>query len=91
MNLLRDLNRKLGLTIVLITHEMAVIKSICRRVAVMENRRVVGGDVYDVFAHPRAAITRRFVASASALSKVDKLIEEGSALVKPAADGSSSA
>ena len=82
LNLLRDLNRKLGLTIVLITHEMAVIKSICRRVAVMEN----GGDVYDVFAHPRAVITRRFVASASALSKVDKLIEEGSALVKPAAD-----
>lgn len=87
LNLLRDLNRKLGLTIVLITHEMAVIKSICRRVAVMENGRVVEeGDVYDVFAHPRAAITRRFVASASALSKVDKLIEEGSALVKPAAD-----
>ena len=57
------------------------------RVAVMENGRVVEeGDVYDVFAHPRAAITRRFVASASALSKVDKLIEEGSALVKPAAD-----
>ena len=87
LNLLRDLNRKLGLTIVLITHEMAVIKSICRRVAVMENGRVVEeGDVYDVFAHPRAAITRRFVASASALSKVDKLIEEGSVLVKPAAD-----
>lgn len=36
LNLLRDLNRKLGLTIVLITHEMAVIKSICQRVAVME-------------------------------------------------------
>ena len=87
LNLLRDLNRKLGLTIVLITHEMAVIKSICRRVAVMENGRVVEeGDVYDIFAHPRAAITRRFVASASALSKVDKLIEEGSALVNPAAD-----
>ena len=87
LNLLRDLNRKLGLTIVLITHEMAVIKSICQRVAVMENGRVVEeGDVYDVFAHPRAAITRRFVASASALSKVDKLIEEGSALVKPAPD-----
>ena len=87
LNLLRDLNRKLGLTIVLITHEMAVIKSICRRVAVMENGRVVEeGDVYDVFAHPRAAITRRFVASASALSKVDKLMEEGSTLVRPTAN-----
>ena len=66
---------------------MAVIKSICQRVAVMENGRVVEeGDVYDIFAHPRAAITRKFVSSASALSKVDKLIEEGSALVKPAAN-----
>ena len=87
LKLLERLNRELGITLVVITHEMAVIKSICRRVAVMENGRVVEeGDVYDVFAHPRAAITRRFVASASALSKVDKLIEEGSALVKPAAD-----
>ena len=69
LNLLRDLNRKLGLTIVLITHEMAVIKSICQRVAVMENGCVVEeGDVYDIFAHPRAAITRKFVSSASALS-----------------------
>ena len=87
LDTVRRLNKERGITIVLITHEMAVIKSICRRVAVMENGRVVEeGDVYDVFAHPRAAITRRFVASASALSKVDKLIEEGSALVKPAAD-----
>ena len=87
LHLLKHLNETLGITIVLITHEMAVIKSICRRVAVMENGRVVEeGDVYDIFAHPRAAITRKFVSSASALSKVDKLIEEGSALVKPAAD-----
>ena len=87
LNLLRDLNRKLGLTIVLITHEMAVIKSICQRVAVMENGCVVEeGDVYDIFAHPRAAITRKFVSSASALSKVDKLMEEGSTLVRPTAN-----
>ena len=79
LNLLRDLNRKLGLTIVLITHEMAVIKSICQRV-------VEEGDVYDIFAHPRAAITRKFVSSASALSKVDKLMEEGSTLVRPTAN-----
>ena len=87
LDLLSDINRRFKLTIVLITHEMHVVRKICDRVAVMENGRVVEeGDVYDVFAHPRAAITRRFVASASALSKVDKLIEEGSALVKPAAD-----
>lgn len=81
--LLKDLNRKLGLTIVLITHEMAVIKSVCRRVAVMEDGRVAEeGDVYEIFAHPKEAITKRFVASTSALGKVDKLIREGSSLVR---------
>ena len=83
LNLLKELNRRLNLTIVLITHEMAVIKSICQRVAVMEDGRVVEeGSVYDVFSHPQANISRRFVASASALSKVDKMIAEGSDLVK---------
>ena len=50
-----------GLTIIAITHEMAVIKSICRHVAVMEDGRVVEeGSVYDVFAHLRgSAISHR--------------------------------
>lgn len=83
LNLLRSLNEKLGLTIVLITHEMAVIKAICRQVAVMENGFVVEqGPVYDVFAHPRENITKRFVASTSAMSRVAKLIEQDSPLVQ---------
>ncbi len=82
LNLLRELNRTLGLTIVLITHEMAVIKAICRNVAVMENGKVVEeGDVYRVFSHPQQWITRRFVSSASSLSRVNKLLEEDSPLV----------
>ena len=86
LSLLQELNRKLGLTIVLITHEMAVIKAICHRVAVMENGRVVEeGDVYDIFASPQQAITRRFVSSASPLAKLDRMIADGSPLlgVKP--------
>ena len=83
LSLLRDLNRKLGITIVMITHEMAVIKAIADRVAVMEDGRVVEeGSVYDIFAVPSAQITRRFIASASALGKVDKLLAEGSELVR---------
>ncbi|MDO4355177.1 MAG: ATP-binding cassette domain-containing protein [Clostridia bacterium] len=83
LNLLKDLNRKLGLTIVLITHEMAVIKSICQKVAVMEDGAVVEeGNVYDIFANPRQRITRRFVGSASPLAKVDKLIAGDSPLVR---------
>ena len=82
LTLLQDLNRKLGLTIVIITHEMAVIKTICGRVAVMESGRVVEeGPVYDIFSHPKAAITRRFVASSSPLGKIDRLIEERSPLI----------
>jgi D-methionine transport system ATP-binding protein len=62
LRLLADINRRLGLTIVLITHEMAVIKEICRRVAVMEDGRIIEqGDVFDVFTAPREPTTRRFV------------------------------
>ena len=82
LTLLRDLNRKLGLTIVLITHEMSVIKAICQRVAVMEDGAVVEeGEVYDLFAHPEKPITKRFVQSASPLGKIDKMIAEGSPLL----------
>ncbi len=83
LNLLKELNKKLGLTIVLITHEMAVIKSVCHRVAVMEDGCVVEeGSVYDIFAHPQQAITNKFVNSASPLSRVERMIAEGSPLVQ---------
>lgn len=83
LKLLGDLNRKLGLTIILITHEMAVIKDICQRVAVMEDGRVVEeGDVYDIFSRPSEAITRRFVSSSSGLTKFNKLLEDNSELVQ---------
>ncbi|TDE03375.1 methionine ABC transporter ATP-binding protein [Jiangella asiatica] len=62
--LLRRVNRDLGVTVVVITHEMDVIRSIAHRVAVMEAGRVVEhGPVYDVFAAPRERATHRFVAS----------------------------
>lgn len=81
--LLRTLNAKLGLTVVLITHEMNVIRAVCRHVAVMEDGAVVEqGNVYDVFANPRQAITKRFVSSASPLSKANALMENGSSLLQ---------
>ena len=61
--LIADLRRKLGLTVLLITHEMAVVKEICDDVAVMENGRIIEqGRVFDVFTRPQHATTRRFVA-----------------------------
>ena len=68
LELLARLNRQLGLTIVLITHEMSVIKAICNKVAVLEDGKVVEeGNAYDVFANPQAPITRKFISSASLL------------------------
>lgn len=53
--LLKDVNRKFGLTVVLITHEMNVVKELCDRVAVMDHGRVVElGDVFDVFSAPQS-------------------------------------
>lgn len=62
LDLLLDINQKLGLTIVLITHEMNVIRRICNKVAVMEQGKVVEeGTVAEVFRDPQQAVTKRFV------------------------------
>ncbi|CAH0303609.1 Methionine import ATP-binding protein MetN [Peribacillus sp. Bi96] len=62
LELLVDINQRLGLTIVLITHEMHVIRKICHRVAVMESGQVVEqGPVLDVFKNPKEQMTKRFV------------------------------
>ncbi|TBU96601.1 methionine ABC transporter ATP-binding protein [Stutzerimonas kirkiae] len=62
LRLLAEINRELKLTIVLITHEMDVIRRVCDRVAVMDGGRIVEqGTVADVFLHPRHPTTQRFV------------------------------
>ncbi|EIT87152.1 ABC transporter ATP-binding protein [Fictibacillus macauensis ZFHKF-1] len=62
LNLLVEINKKLGLTIVLITHEMNVIRKICHRVAVMENGKVVEqGPVLELFKRPKQLITKDFL------------------------------
>jgi len=63
--LIAELNRELGLTIVLITHEMEVVRQVCDRVAVLHAGRVVeSGPVADVFLRPQAAETRAMIAVA---------------------------
>lgn len=62
LDLLVDINEKLGLTIILITHEMQVIRKICHRVAVMEAGKIVElGNVLDVFLNPQRPVTKKFV------------------------------
>ena len=76
LDLLKSLNKKLGLTIVIITHEMAVVKDICSKVAILERGNLVEqGNIFEVFSNPKHSTTRRFVAAASNLSKVDQILK----------------
>jgi D-methionine transport system ATP-binding protein len=62
LELLRKVNKAYNLTIVLITHEMSVIRDLCHKVAVIDNGEIVEeGTVYDVFTNPKVTITRNFV------------------------------
>lgn len=75
LQLLKQLNEKLGITVVVITHEMAVVKEICGRVAVMEHGRVVEqGEVFSIFAAPQQTVTQNFIRTTSNLRKIDELI-----------------
>lgn len=83
LDLLVKLNKQLGITVVVITHEMQVIKRICHRVAVMEKGRLVEeGFVFDVFSDPKQAITKDFINTTSNLSQIYDMIEEDSPLVR---------
>jgi D-methionine transport system ATP-binding protein len=62
LNLIRTLSKQLGITVVIITHELEVIKSICNRCAVMDGGQVVEiGRVYDIFTHPQHDYTRQLI------------------------------
>lgn len=73
LDLLRKLNKELGLTIVLITHEMQVVKEICNKVAVMENGRIIEqNDSVSIFSDPRKELTKDFIRTAT---HVDQALE----------------
>ena len=78
LRLIRELNRRL----VVITHEMEVVKSICSRTAVMERGRIVEeGSVFDIFATPQHRTTKNFVRSTSHLAKAEELVWNDSNVV----------
>ncbi|HCH98936.1 MAG TPA: methionine ABC transporter ATP-binding protein [Lachnospiraceae bacterium] len=82
LNLLQQLNQTLGITVVVITHEMAVVKEICNRVAVMDHGDVVEeGEVFHVFASPKEPLTRSFIKTTSNLQKIEELIAADSPVV----------
>ena len=62
LELIREINRKMRITVIVITHQMSVVQEICNRVAILENGEVVEeGDVSEVFSRPKAAATRSLV------------------------------
>ncbi|WZB70018.1 ATP-binding cassette domain-containing protein [Achromobacter xylosoxidans] len=70
--LLRDINRKTGVTVVMITHQMEVVREVCDRVAVLSQGEVVEmGSTREVFAQPRHAVTRAMVSAATASDLTD--------------------
>ncbi|MFC4558680.1 methionine ABC transporter ATP-binding protein [Virgibacillus kekensis] len=76
LDLLVDINEKLGLTVILITHEMHVIRKICNQVAVMEDGKIVEqGDVLDVFLRPKQPVTRKFVEQVMGVNDEDEGID----------------
>ena len=83
LKLLAHVNAEMGITIVLITHEMAVVKDICDRVAIMEEGAVVeSGNTVDVFSRPKEKITRDFIETASNIRKIHDLIADENELTK---------
>lgn len=81
--LLKELNQKLALTIVIITHEMDVIKSICDKVAIMDEGYVVeSGNVIDIFANPKQQITKDFIESTMKSDEIKQMLANNQNFVK---------
>lgn len=91
LQLLQDINRKLGVTIVIITHEMKVIEQVCNRVAVLDHGRIVElGDVREVFVRPQSEIARELILprSAAAVAEVSgkrclRIVFDGNSAFEP--------
>ncbi|MBQ2118507.1 MAG: ATP-binding cassette domain-containing protein [Clostridia bacterium] len=80
LELIRDINRRLGITVIIITHQMSVVEEICDRVAILDNGTVAEeGDVAAVFAHPQSDAAKRLVFPDGA---ADRAVGEGETLLR---------
>ena len=90
LELLQNINRKLGVTIIVITHEMRVVEQICNRVAVLDNSRVVEeGAVKDIFLAPRSKMAKELIMPENAAvrsisgSKTIRIVFDGNSAFEP--------
>jgi len=78
LSLLKKLRDDLGLTIILITHEMEVIKEICDMVSIMEDGKIVEvEDVVSIFSNPKNNSTKEFIETTSNISKLEEILKSG--------------
>ncbi len=83
LHLIRRINRERNITVVVITHEMLVVKEICDRVAVMEAGRVVEtNDLVPIFINPIEEITRNFINTTNESAKIQELLDTGHPLTR---------
>ena len=72
LDLLRKLNKKLQLTVIIISHQMSVVESVCNKVAIIDNAEIVeNGPVYDVFLSPKTDIAKKLIYSGHLNTKLD--------------------
>lgn len=84
LNILKEINNDLNLTIVIITHQMEVVKSICNRVAIMENGEIVEeGSIVDIFSNPKTKITKDFIANTMHYDNVFEILKEDKLIKDP--------
>ncbi|MFT8356791.1 methionine ABC transporter ATP-binding protein [Bifidobacterium aquikefiri] len=75
LDLIRTINRNTGVTVVMVTHQMSVIKHVCDEVMVLDHGTVVEqGSVYSIFVNPHDALTRTFIETTSNLGRINDLI-----------------
>ena len=85
LRLIQDINKRLGITVIVITHEMAVVEEICSHVAVLEHGRVMEtGTVEEVFSNPRSEAGRRLVFPDGVASRPNPTKYHASPLPSPA-------
>ncbi|NCB33700.1 MAG: ATP-binding cassette domain-containing protein [Erysipelotrichia bacterium] len=77
LSLLKKINQELGITIVMITHQMEVVQKVCSRVAIMSDGMIVEqGTVKELFEHPKHDVTKKFIQNINADQPIAELAEE---------------
>lgn len=83
LKLLKELNERLGLTIVIITHQMEVVKDLCNKCAVMDAGKVVeAGSTLEIFANPKKELTREFVETSTNVSETIEEVKQNIGILK---------